>query len=218
MTGCKNGDGWHECLHTFKEWRCGWVGRFLTGGGRLGPEQVWIIWVGLQVRMGGVFLQKGNLTLPDGRRRARGGMVWGGRGGRMGRREQGRGRGWRHWATWRMEGEKGEWWKLDEPMVMTDSDVVGMYRVADIQTLVQSHIFRSIIEKCAWLCGKKKRTILEVQIKTKVQQKLTICVNKCKTISLAGCQAKDTLNSWDWSLFVLAKWMHDKSTRAVWAI
>lgn len=78
----------------------------LTRGGGLSPEQVCIIWVGLQVGVGGVFLQQGHLAFPDRWRRAGGGVVGGGRGGRKGRREQGGGRGWREWATWRLKGEK----------------------------------------------------------------------------------------------------------------
>lgn len=58
--------------------------------------------------VGGVFLQQGHLALPDGRRRAGGGVVRSGRGGREGRREQGGGGGWREGATWRMEGEREE--------------------------------------------------------------------------------------------------------------
>lgn len=80
----------------------------LTRGGGLGSEQVRAVWVGLQVRVAGVFLQQGHLAFPDRWRRAGGGVVWGGRRRRMGRREQGGGRGWRQWATWQMEGDK-EW-------------------------------------------------------------------------------------------------------------
>lgn len=51
----------------------------LTCGGGLGTEHVWVIRVGLQVRVGGVFLQQGNLAFPDRWRRAGGGVVGGGR-------------------------------------------------------------------------------------------------------------------------------------------
>lgn len=94
----------------------------LTRGGGLGPEQVRVIRVGLQVRVGGVFLQQGHLAFPDWWGRARGGVVGGGRGGREGRREQGGGRGRREWATWRMEGQKEgevgrEGWEVGEERV-----------------------------------------------------------------------------------------------------
>lgn len=58
------------------------------------------------MRVGGVFLQQGHLAFPDRWGRAGGGVVGGRRGGREGRREQGGGRGWREWTTWRMEGQK----------------------------------------------------------------------------------------------------------------
>lgn len=79
----------------------------LTRGGGLSSEQVRVLRVGLQVRVGGVFLQQGHLTFPDWWGGTRGGVVGGrGGGGREGRREQGGRRGWREWATWRMKGQR----------------------------------------------------------------------------------------------------------------
>lgn len=83
-----------------------WEERRLTRGGGLGTEHVWVFRVGLQVRVGRVFLQQGHLALPDRWRRAGRWVVGGRRGRREGWREQWRGRGWREGATWRMVGEK----------------------------------------------------------------------------------------------------------------
>lgn len=100
----------------------GWEERCLTRGGGLGTEHVWVFWVGLQVRVGGVFLQQGHLALPDRWRRAGGWVVGGRRGRREGWREQWGGRGWREGATWRMVGEK-KWKRKEgegEPLDKTD--------------------------------------------------------------------------------------------------
>lgn len=97
----------------------GWEERCLTRGGGLGTEHVWVLRVGLQVRVGGVFLQQGHLALPDWWRRARGWVVGGRRGRREGWREQWGGRGWREGATWRMVGEKNERGE-GEPLDKTD--------------------------------------------------------------------------------------------------